>query len=203
MSNDRARCSLVALQWVLGLVILVEAALFAFSSGSADTFARTGLPDFIRMVLAWGEMVAAVLFLIPRTLVGGGWLLIGPTIRAGSDSGRIVSSRRSHPRGVRLSLAVPGTRSIAKVLGCVAAVCKRAGEASSLSRDHHLGIFVSDSRADGACQPPADVGRIHRPKSRSSDLGKRGEWHSRPVLSARDTCLGQCASRIPAPGQGC
>ena len=77
MSNDRARCSLVALQWVLGLVILVEAALFAFSSGSADTFARTGLPDFIRMVLAWGEMVAAVLFLIPRTLVGGGWLLIG------------------------------------------------------------------------------------------------------------------------------
>ena len=76
MSEKRARCSLLALQWALGVVILVEAAVFAFSPGSAHTFAKTGLPDFIRLFLAWGEMVAAVLFLIPRTLIVGGWLLI-------------------------------------------------------------------------------------------------------------------------------
>jgi hypothetical protein len=76
MINDRARCSLIALQWALGLVILVEAAVFAFSPGSAHSFAKTGLPDFIRMALAWGEMVGAVLFLIPRTLIVGGWSLI-------------------------------------------------------------------------------------------------------------------------------
>lgn len=76
MINDRARCSLIALQWVLGLVILVEAAVLAFSPASAHAFTRTGLPDFIRLGLAWGEIVAAVLFLAPRTLVVGGWLLI-------------------------------------------------------------------------------------------------------------------------------
>jgi hypothetical protein len=76
MKTDRAGCALLALQWVLGLVILAEAAAFAFSPGSAHTFAKTGLPDFIRLALAWGEMVAAILFLIPRMIVAGGWLLI-------------------------------------------------------------------------------------------------------------------------------
>jgi hypothetical protein len=64
------------------LVICAEAAAFAFSPVSAHAFAKTGLPDFIRLGLAWGEMVAAILFLVPRTLVAGGWLLIGVLIFA-------------------------------------------------------------------------------------------------------------------------
>jgi hypothetical protein len=77
MSNHRGRSALLVLQWVLGLLILAMAAVFAFSPASAHTFAKTGLPDFIRLTLARGEMVAAILFLIPRTLRAGGWLLIG------------------------------------------------------------------------------------------------------------------------------
>lgn len=73
---NRARLGLLALQWVLGLVILGEAAGFAFSHASAAAFARTGLPNFIRLTLAWAEMAAAILFLIPRATIAGGWLLI-------------------------------------------------------------------------------------------------------------------------------
>jgi hypothetical protein len=77
MNTKRARCALIALQWALAVVVLIEAAVFAFSSGSAHAFAKTGLPNAIRLVLAYGEMAAAVLFLIPRTVTLGGWLLIG------------------------------------------------------------------------------------------------------------------------------
>jgi hypothetical protein len=82
MNNDRTRSALLVLQWVLGLVILAEAAAFAFSPASAHTFARTGLPDVIRLALAWGEMAAAILFLIPRAAVAGGWFLIAVLVFA-------------------------------------------------------------------------------------------------------------------------
>ncbi len=45
-------------------------------------FAKTGLPDFIRLALAWSEIGAAILFLIPRVMVAGGWLLIGVLVFA-------------------------------------------------------------------------------------------------------------------------
>src|SRR5215470_984675 len=77
MNSNRARCAMIALQWTLGLVILVESSLFAFAPGSAHAFANTGLPDVIRLVVAYAEIGAAVLFLLPRTLVAGAWLLIG------------------------------------------------------------------------------------------------------------------------------
>ncbi|MFY9560338.1 MAG: hypothetical protein WAQ52_08910 [Terriglobales bacterium] len=80
--KDRVRVALLVLQWVLGLVILAEAASFAFSPAAADTFAKTGLPDFIRLALAWGEIAAAILFLIPRAVVAGGWLLIAVLVFA-------------------------------------------------------------------------------------------------------------------------
>jgi len=76
MNNDRARYSLVVLRWILGLVIFIQAAMFAFSPASAHAFARTGLPDFIRLALAWAEMAAAVVFLVPRATIAGGWLLL-------------------------------------------------------------------------------------------------------------------------------
>ena len=76
MSGHRARIGLLALQWVLGLVILVQAGVFAFSPASARAFARSGLPNFVRLALAWAEMAAAILFLIPRAMIIGGWFLI-------------------------------------------------------------------------------------------------------------------------------
>ena len=92
MNSDRARHGLLALQWVLGLVIFLrrfrfqyrtvrprtcnQAAIFAFSPASAHAFAKTGLPSFVRLALAWAEMAAAIVFLIPRTTIAGGWLLL-------------------------------------------------------------------------------------------------------------------------------
>jgi hypothetical protein len=82
MNDDRTKSALLVLQWVIALVIVAEAADFAFSTESAHVFARTGLPGFIRLALACSEMAAAILFLVPRTIVAGGWLLIGVLVFA-------------------------------------------------------------------------------------------------------------------------
>ncbi len=76
MTPDRTRSALLVLQWMLGLVILAEAAAFAFSPAAAHAFAKTGMPNVVRLVLAWGEIAAVILFLIPRTVIAGGWFLI-------------------------------------------------------------------------------------------------------------------------------
>lgn len=70
------KTELTALQWTLGIVILIEAILFVMPGASHD-FAPTHMPDIVRQVLGWGEIVGAILMLIPRTVVRGGWLLAG------------------------------------------------------------------------------------------------------------------------------
>ena len=60
----------------MGLVILAEAAFLAFAPSSIQAFARTGLPDWVRIVLAWSEMLLTLLFLVPRTIVVAGWGLL-------------------------------------------------------------------------------------------------------------------------------
>lgn len=82
MTSNRSRTAVLVLQWTLGLVILAESARFAFSPGAAHAFAKTGLPDFIRLALAWAEMAAAILFLIPRATIAGGWFLIAVLVAA-------------------------------------------------------------------------------------------------------------------------
>jgi hypothetical protein len=76
MTQSRLRSALLILQWALGLVILGESLRFALSAEGAQAFAKTGLPNFIHAGSAWAEIAAAALFLVPRTTVGGGWLLI-------------------------------------------------------------------------------------------------------------------------------
>lgn len=75
MNPQQTKIALTGLQWTLGLVILIEATLFLMPSAAHD-FARTHLPDAIRQLLGWGELVGAILFLIPRTVIRGGWILI-------------------------------------------------------------------------------------------------------------------------------
>ena len=82
MNDDRAQSALRVLQWVIALVIVAEGAVFAFSSDAAHVFAKTGLPGFVRLALAWTEIGAAILFLVPRAIVAGGWLLIGVLVFA-------------------------------------------------------------------------------------------------------------------------
>jgi hypothetical protein len=76
MTEQRMRTALTGLQWTLGVVILIEAVLFLMPSAGHD-FAKTHMPDILRQVLGWGEIVGAVLMLIPRTAVRGGWVLAG------------------------------------------------------------------------------------------------------------------------------
>lgn len=74
--ESRARGALAGLKWVLGIVILIEAGIFLLAPEARHEFGRTHLPQILRLLLGWGEMVAAILLLIPRTTVLGAWLLL-------------------------------------------------------------------------------------------------------------------------------
>jgi hypothetical protein len=76
MNEKRVKCALAGLQWTLGLVVLVQSALFAFSPAAAHSFAKTGLPGWVRPAVGVAEMLAALLFLVPRTVTVGGYSLI-------------------------------------------------------------------------------------------------------------------------------
>lgn len=75
MKEDRMKTALTGLQWTLGLVILIEAVLFLMP-GARHDFAKTHMPDILRQILGWGEIVGAALLLIPRTAVRGAWILM-------------------------------------------------------------------------------------------------------------------------------
>lgn len=65
--------ALVILRMSLSLVVMVQAVLFLYysSPGAAHV-----VPAPVRFVLGWGEILGAILFLIPRTVVIGGSVLI-------------------------------------------------------------------------------------------------------------------------------
>ena len=72
----RARGALNGLEWTLGIVILIEAGIFVLTPDAHQGFARTHMPQILRLWLGWGEMVGAILLLIPRTAMRGAWLLL-------------------------------------------------------------------------------------------------------------------------------
>jgi len=75
--NSRMRPrAVVGLQWVVGIVLIVESLRLAFGATAALHFARAGMPLWMRPVLAWTEIAAAILFLVPFTTVLGGYLLL-------------------------------------------------------------------------------------------------------------------------------
>ena len=76
-----AKCGLTVLQWTLGIVILIEAILFVLP-GAAHDFARTHMPDFIRLILGFGEIIGCILLLIPKSTTRGAWLLLAVFVMA-------------------------------------------------------------------------------------------------------------------------
>ena len=58
MSEQRIKTAITGLQWTLGIVILIEAVLFVMPEARHD-FARTHMPDILRQVLGWGEIVGS------------------------------------------------------------------------------------------------------------------------------------------------
>lgn len=74
MTASRMNCAVTALQWTLGVVILIESILFILPS-AAHAFARTHMPNFIRIGLGCGEIAGCLLMLYPRTAARGAWFL--------------------------------------------------------------------------------------------------------------------------------
>jgi uncharacterized membrane protein YphA (DoxX/SURF4 family) len=76
MNSAQAKLAMTMLRWVMGLVILAEAVQFVLP-GAAHDFARTHMPDIVRLVVGFGEIVGCILLLIPPTAVRGAWILVG------------------------------------------------------------------------------------------------------------------------------
>lgn len=81
MSVSQSKIGLCVLQWSLGIVILIEAVMFVLPS-AAHEFSRTHMPGIVRMIVGWGEIVGAVLLLIPKTSARGAWLLLAVFVMA-------------------------------------------------------------------------------------------------------------------------
>ena len=81
MVDQRSKIALTGLQWTLGVVILIESVLFLLP-GAGHDFARTHMPNFVRLILGCGEVLGSVLLLIPRTAIRGAWLLMGVFVLA-------------------------------------------------------------------------------------------------------------------------
>ena len=64
------------LKWVVGLVLIVQSLRLALEASAARHFAQTSMPLWMRPALAWTEIAAAILFLVPFTTVLGGYLLL-------------------------------------------------------------------------------------------------------------------------------
>ena len=76
MSQRSANTTVSVLRWTLALIVLWESLRFAFSAAATRHFITTGLPHWIRPAIAGTEIVAALLFLIPRTVLIGSRLLL-------------------------------------------------------------------------------------------------------------------------------
>jgi len=81
MSSAQTKVALTVLQWALGVVILIEAILFVMPN-ARHGFAQTHMPDALRLVLGWGEIIGCILLLIPQTAIRGAWLLVAVFIIA-------------------------------------------------------------------------------------------------------------------------
>jgi hypothetical protein len=76
MNAQLRKLAVPLLHWSVGLIVLAESLRLAFGPEAGRHFARTGMPAWLRPALAWPEIVAALLFLIPLTLVAGGYFLL-------------------------------------------------------------------------------------------------------------------------------
>jgi hypothetical protein len=74
MNPKLKKLAVPGLRWTLGLVVLIESFRLAFELATIQHFARTGLPQWVRVVLAGGEIIAAILFMVPSVI--GGYALI-------------------------------------------------------------------------------------------------------------------------------
>jgi DoxX-like family len=82
MNAEVRRMAIPGLRWTLGLVLILESLRLALDTTAARHFANAGMPQWLRPALAWPEIVAAILFLVPLTTMLGGYLLLAVFLAA-------------------------------------------------------------------------------------------------------------------------
>jgi hypothetical protein len=69
--------TITALRWTLGLVIAAESIFTAWSAyPDIHASGHHGLHAWVRLILGSVEAVGAILFLLPGTVLAGGWILL-------------------------------------------------------------------------------------------------------------------------------
>ena len=77
MTNTSENRSMTALRWTLGLVIAAESILTAWNAyPEIHAGGHHGLHAWVRLILGSAEAAGAILFLLPATLMAGGWILL-------------------------------------------------------------------------------------------------------------------------------
>jgi hypothetical protein len=76
MKTNVNKTALLGLHVAVALIVLMQASLLALAPAQISAFHKTGLPDAVRVALAWGEILFAGLFLVPRTVKLGGYGLL-------------------------------------------------------------------------------------------------------------------------------
>jgi hypothetical protein len=76
MNTDRLKTSLRLLQWTVCLVVIWESVRFIASDSTSRALAHMHLPVWIAPVLGGTEILAALLFLLPKTLRVGAYALL-------------------------------------------------------------------------------------------------------------------------------
>jgi hypothetical protein len=76
MSQNASKLARTGLQWSLGLVLIYESSRLLFSSSAAHALDKTRLPHALILTIAAVELLGALLFLIPPTVIAGGRLLL-------------------------------------------------------------------------------------------------------------------------------
>jgi hypothetical protein len=72
-ANHLAR---TGLQWSLGLVMIYECSRLLFSPAAAHALAKSHVPHLVVQAIAAVELLGAILFLIPPTVLAGGRLIL-------------------------------------------------------------------------------------------------------------------------------
>jgi len=76
MTQNANKLARTGLQYSLGFVLIYECSRLAFAAGAARAFQQTHLPQWFRVAIALVELLGAILFLLPPTMVAGGRLLL-------------------------------------------------------------------------------------------------------------------------------
>ena len=77
MNTNQQQVAARVLRWTLGLVVLWESYQFAVSATAKHHLQQMGLPEWVAPALGGAEIVAAIIFLVPKLGRIGGYFLLG------------------------------------------------------------------------------------------------------------------------------